>query len=87
MPKLQSNVGGMSQSTQGERAVMSGRLPCDTYLVAKELLMRETSYSLSELSKTQLGKRRMELHAGEVAGRYREARSLLDMLQKTEYDA
>ena len=27
------------------------------------------------------------LHAGEVAGRYREARSLLDMLQKTEYDA
>jgi DNA polymerase alpha subunit A len=50
MPKLQ----GGGRSSYGERAVMSGRLVCDTYLVAKELLLRETSYGLVELSRSQL---------------------------------
>jgi DNA polymerase alpha subunit A len=50
MPKLQ----GGGRSSYGERAVMSGRLVCDTYLVAKELLLRETSYGLVELCRSQL---------------------------------
>lgn len=87
MPRLQTNIGGMSNSSHAERMVMAGRLVCDTYLVSKELLMKETSYTLSELSRTQLGKRRLEISSGEVASRYRDASSLCDLLHKNEYDA
>ena len=55
MPKLQLNAGGMGQATWGEKQVMAGRLICDTYMAAKENL-RETTYTLTELTKTQLGK-------------------------------
>lgn len=32
MPKLQSGPGGTGDSTFGERAVVAGRLMCDTYV-------------------------------------------------------
>jgi DNA polymerase alpha subunit A len=35
MPKLQVGAGGMGETTSAERAVMAGRLVCDTYLSAK----------------------------------------------------
>lgn len=55
MPKLQANAGGMGQATWGEKQTMAGRLICDTYIAAKENL-RETTYTLTELTRTQLGK-------------------------------
>jgi len=53
-PKLQSGAGGTGESTFEERKVMGGRLVCDTYMAAKDLI-RQTSYSLVNLAKTQLG--------------------------------
>ena len=53
-PKLQSGAGGTGESTFEERKVMSGRLVCDTYMSAKDLI-RQTSYSLVNLANTQLG--------------------------------
>ncbi|KAL6056994.1 DNA-directed DNA polymerase alpha catalytic subunit pol1 [Balamuthia mandrillaris] len=54
MPKLQSGVGGMGETTWGEKAILSGRLACDTYLAAKELI-RHKNYRLGELAESQLG--------------------------------
>ncbi|KAJ1564576.1 hypothetical protein HK096_007303 [Nowakowskiella sp. JEL0078] len=34
-PKLQTGAGGLGETTFEERAVLSGRLVCDTYLAAK----------------------------------------------------
>ena len=34
-PRLQPSPGGMGDSTPDERAIMSGRLICDTYLMSK----------------------------------------------------
>ena len=45
--------------------IMSGRLVCDTYIAAKENL-RETTYTLAELSRTQLGKTRQEVDFHQV---------------------
>lgn len=59
MPKLQANAGGMGQATWGEKQTMAGRLICDTYIAAKENL-RETTYTLTELTRTQLGKVAMQ---------------------------
>jgi hypothetical protein len=44
---------------------MAGRLVCDTYMAAKENL-RETTYTLTELARTQLGKRRAEVDFKQV---------------------
>ena len=44
-PQLQAGAGGMGESTFGERAIMSGRLVCDTYICSREFL-REKQYSL-----------------------------------------
>ena len=61
----QTNAGGMGQSTWGEKMIMSGRLVCDTYIAAKENL-RETTYTLAELARTQLGKTRQEVDFHQV---------------------
>ena len=53
MPKLQANAGGMGQATWAEKTVTAGRLVCDTYINSKEHL-RETTYTLTELARTQL---------------------------------
>jgi DNA polymerase elongation subunit (family B) len=64
--RWQTNAGGMGQSTWGEKMIMSGRLVCDTYIAAKENL-RETTYTLAELSRTQLGKTRQEIDFHQVS--------------------
>ena len=45
--------------------VMSGRLVCDTYIAAKENL-RETTYTLAELARTQLGRARQDVDVHQV---------------------
>ena len=34
-PKLQAGPGGQGESTYGEKAIVSGRVLCDTYLSAR----------------------------------------------------
>eukprot|EP00668_Euglena_longa_P015722 GGOE01019858.1.p1 GENE.GGOE01019858.1~~GGOE01019858.1.p1 ORF type:complete len:965 (+),score=277.50 GGOE01019858.1:1381-4275(+) len=52
MPRLQTGVGGTGESTWEEKAVMSGRLIADTYLLAREYL-KESSYKLLSLAVSQ----------------------------------
>jgi len=86
MPKLQSNAGGMGQTTWAEKMIMSGRLICDTYIAAKENL-RETTYTLTELTKTQLGKVRQEIDFQQVGQYFSKSQDLLQLLSHNEHDA
>jgi DNA polymerase alpha subunit A len=85
MPKLQSNAGGMGTVTWAEKMIMSGRLICDTYLSAKENL-RETTYTLTELTKTQLGKERQEIDFQQVGGYFSKSVDLLQLMKHNEND-
>jgi DNA polymerase alpha subunit A len=85
MPKLQSNAGGMGQTTWAEKMVMSGRLICDTYIAAKENL-RETTYTLTELSKTQLGKTRQDIDFQQVSQYFSKTQDLMQLLTHNEND-
>jgi len=85
MPKLQSNAGGMGQTTWAEKMIMSGRLICDTYIAAKENL-RETTYTLTELTKTQLGKQRQEIDFQQVGQYFSKTQDLMQLLSHNEHD-
>ena len=47
---------------------LAGRLLCDTYLGARELL-REVDYTMTTLARIHLGQNRSDLAAADVAGR------------------
>lgn len=56
----------------------AGRLLCDTYLSAREHL-RETTYSLANLAKTQLNMDRTPLDAVAVPAFYSASRTILQV--------
>lgn len=58
MPKLVAQHG--LDPSFAQRSTVAGRLVCDTYLAAKDLLRSQKNYSLTELAKTQLGVPRAE---------------------------
>jgi DNA polymerase alpha subunit A len=65
---------------------MSGRLLCDTYLSAKELL-RETTYSLSNLAATQLKTTRQEIEPQDIPQYFHNSKTIVHLAQTTLYDA
>lgn len=70
----------------GALSVMAGRLICDTYLAARDLV-RETEYTLTALSKNLLGELRLEINSGDIKSRFLSSQKLLEMIQHTESDA
>ncbi|CAO3592284.1 unnamed protein product [Absidia cylindrospora] len=58
-PQLQFGPGGTGISTPKEKALLTGRLVCDT-MVACRTLIQAKSYHLSSLAETQLGIKRAE---------------------------
>ncbi|KAK4262306.1 hypothetical protein QN277_027885 [Acacia crassicarpa] len=87
MPKLTrvSTVFG-SGATPGIMSCIAGRLLCDTYLCARDLL-KEVSYSLSQLSKSQLNKVRKEVAPHDVPKMFQSAESLMELIEYGETDA
>ena len=65
---------------------MSGRLLCDTYLSAQELL-RETTYSLSNLSATQLKMSRQEIEPVDIPQWFQTSKTIVNLAQSTLFDA
>lgn len=86
MPKLQRGAGGAGESSFQERMVMTGRLVCDTYLAAKDLI-RSKSYRLTDLADSQLKIQRQELEFDKVALCYESSEELLNMIQHCAFDA
>lgn len=87
MPRL--NGGGStfgSGASPGAQTCLAGRLLCDTYLSSRELL-REVSYSLTQLAKSQLGRERKELMPSQIPGMYGNSSSLLELIESGETDA
>lgn len=85
MPKLQANAGGMGQATWAEKTVTAGRLVCDTYINSKEHL-RETTYTLTELARTQLGKKRPEIDPNMIPQYFGKTLDLLKLISLNEND-
>lgn len=65
---------------------VAGRLLCDTYLSAKELL-RETTYSLSNLAATQLKVNRQEIEPVDIPQWFQTSTTIVQLAQSTLTDA
>ena len=70
----------------GAMSVIAGRLLCDTYIAARDLV-RETEYTLTALSRNLLGELRVEISAADIKTRFLSSEKLMEMLKHTESDA
>ncbi|XP_060192416.1 DNA polymerase alpha catalytic subunit isoform X1 [Lycium barbarum] len=87
MPKLTkgSTIFG-SGASPGIMSCIAGRLLCDTFLSSRELL-KEVSYSLTQLAKNQLNKDRKEISPHDVPRMFQAADSLVELIECGETDA
>ncbi|GFY86489.1 DNA-directed DNA polymerase [Actinidia rufa] len=87
MPKLTkgSTIFG-SGASPGIMSCIAGRLLCDTYLCSRDLL-KEVSYSLTQLAKTQLNKDRKEIAPHDVQLMFQSSESLMELIECSETDA
>ncbi|XP_034689453.1 DNA polymerase alpha catalytic subunit [Vitis riparia] len=87
MPKLTrgSTIFG-SGASPGIMSCIAGRLLCDTYLCSRDLL-KEVSYSLTQLAKTQLNKDRKEIAPQDVSRMFQTSESLVQLIEYGETDA
>ena len=65
---------------------VAGRLLCDTYLSAKELL-RETTYSLTNLAATQLKTKRQEIEPVDIPQWFQSSKTIVQLALSTLFDA
>ncbi|GBB91734.1 hypothetical protein RclHR1_01910018 [Rhizophagus clarus] len=77
-PKSQSGSSA-NESSFVEKSIVNGRLVCDTYLNAKELI-KSKNYSLTELVSSQLGKLRKDIEYDKIPMYYNRAKDLLDIV-------
>ncbi|CAI9754278.1 unnamed protein product [Fraxinus pennsylvanica] len=87
MPKLNkgSSMFG-SGASQGIISCIAGRLLCDTYICSRDLL-KEVSYSLTQLAKTQLNKDRKEITPHDIPHMFQNSESLMELIEYGETDA
>ncbi|TXG59415.1 hypothetical protein EZV62_013988 [Acer yangbiense] len=87
MPKLTKGrtIFG-SGASPGIMSCISGRLLCDTYLCSRDLL-KEVSYSLTQLAKTQLNKDRKEIAPHDIPKMFQTLESLTELIECGETDA
>ncbi|CAK9177542.1 unnamed protein product [Ilex paraguariensis] len=87
MPKLtKGNTTFGSGASPGIMSCIAGRLLCDTFLCARDLL-KEVSYSLTQLAKTQLNKDRKEIAPRDIPRMFQNSGSLLELIEYGETDA
>ncbi|KAI8543597.1 hypothetical protein RHMOL_Rhmol08G0230800 [Rhododendron molle] len=80
MPKLtKGSTTFGSGASPGIMSCIAGRLLCDTFLSSRELL-REVSYSLTHLAKTQLKKDRKEIAPHVIRLMFQCSESLMDLV-------
>ncbi|XP_047315516.1 DNA polymerase alpha catalytic subunit [Impatiens glandulifera] len=87
MPKLKkgNSIFG-SGASPGIMSCIAGRLLCDTFLCSRDLL-KEVSYSLTQLAKNQLNKERKEIAPHEVHLMFQSSESLMELIECNETDA
>lgn len=77
---------GSTESSFAERQIVTGRLVCDTYLCAKDLV-KSRNYTLQTLVETQLGQERVEFDYERVGDYFVNADKLVQLLRHCEKDA
>jgi DNA polymerase alpha subunit A len=77
---------GKARKDYAIQEALVGRLLCDTYLSAKELL-RETTYSLTNLAETQLKQARREIEAVDVPAYFQSGATVTQLAMTTLHDA
>ncbi|PRW60975.1 DNA polymerase alpha catalytic subunit [Chlorella sorokiniana] len=70
----------------GALSVVAGRLVCDTYLAARDLV-HEVDYTLSTLARNLLKQERSELSPTDIPAKYESAAKLLQLVRHAESDA
>lgn len=85
-PKLQAGAGGTGDSSYSERQIASGRLLCDTYRAAQDLV-NSKSYSLTHLAATQLKIERPSIEYDKISSFFWNTDQLLEMIQHCQFDA
>ncbi|KAI7870185.1 DNA polymerase family B-domain-containing protein [Spinellus fusiger] len=85
-PRLQNGPGGTGESTYEEKMVMSGRLVCDTYMAAKDLIQSK-SYRMTELAQSQLKIAREDIQFDQTEAFYESAPSLIHLLKHCSFDS
>ncbi|ORY28383.1 hypothetical protein BCR33DRAFT_667040 [Rhizoclosmatium globosum] len=85
-PKLQTGAGGMGDTAFQERTVASGRILCDTFMSAKEYVTKAKSYTLTNMSLTQLKIVRQDLDVDKIPKMFWDAGQLMWLLKHCETD-
>ncbi|TPX76601.1 DNA-directed DNA polymerase [Chytriomyces confervae] len=85
-PKLQAGAGGAGDTTFQERTVASGRILCDTFMSAKDYVMKAKSYTLTNMALTQLKIVRQELDLDKIPQLFWDAQQLFWLLKHCETD-
>eukprot|EP00854_Cymbomonas_tetramitiformis_P021355 gene21355-25665_t len=87
MPNLNGGGGQFGGGAgAGALSCLAGRLLCDTYLSAREFV-KEVSYSLTSLAKSQLMINRDELEASEIPERFMSGVGIQSVVTHAESDA
>uniref|UniRef100_J3L674 DNA polymerase n=2 Tax=Oryza brachyantha TaxID=4533 RepID=J3L674_ORYBR len=87
MPRLtKGNTLYGSGASPGIMSCIAGRLLCDTYLCSRDLL-KEVSYSLTQLTETQLKKERKEVSPHDIPPMFQSSGTLLKLVEYGETDA
>ncbi|KAH0840805.1 hypothetical protein HID58_092304 [Brassica napus] len=84
MPKLKGN--NKSGATPGLMSCIAGRLLCDTDLCSQDLL-KQVSYSLTDLSKTQLNQDRKQISPNDIPKMFQSSKTLVELIECGERDA
>ncbi|CAL9114496.1 unnamed protein product [Musa textilis] len=86
MPKL-TKGGGLygSGASPGIMSCIAGRLLCDTYLCSRDLL-KEVSYSLTQLAKTQLNRDTKEISPHDIPSMFQSSKMLLELASTLELE-
>nr|VDD25910.1 unnamed protein product [Brassica oleracea] len=81
MPKLKGN------NKSGLMSCIAGRLLCDTDLCSQDLLKQQVSYSLTDLSKTQLNQDRKQISPNDIPKMFQSSKTLVELIECGERDA
>ncbi|KAL5033467.1 DNA-directed DNA polymerase alpha catalytic subunit pol1 [Batrachochytrium dendrobatidis] len=84
-PVMQTGAGGTGDSSFSEREIASGRLMCDTYRTAKDLIQSK-SYSLTSLAASQLKIERPNIDFDKIPSYFWNSEKLMEMVQHCEFD-
>ncbi|WZY78675.1 hypothetical protein YC2023_025059 [Brassica napus] len=85
MPKLKGN--NKCGATPGLMSCIAGRLLCDTDLCSQDLLKQQVSYSLTDLSKTQLNQDRKQISPHDIPKMFQSSKTLVELIECGERDA